>query len=89
MSRFGVHEWRSKSGRPWSLRVRSDDCGLCGHTPDSAEHMQQADHDAAAIKVLVLAIEASGITIGGEGRILRALRSLGWDVAPRTQPEGA
>ena len=29
------HPWRSKSGRPWSLRVRSDLCAVCGGTPDS------------------------------------------------------
>lgn len=28
------HPWISSSGRPWSLRVRSDLCAKCGHTPD-------------------------------------------------------
>ena len=29
------HEWVSTTGRPWSLRVRSDLCGRCGITPDA------------------------------------------------------
>ena len=29
------HEWISKSGRPWSLRVKSDLCAKCGTTPDA------------------------------------------------------
>jgi hypothetical protein len=29
------HAWVSKSGRPWSLRVRSDLCAQCGRTPDA------------------------------------------------------
>lgn len=32
------HEWVSKSGRPWSLRVRSDICAACGCTPDCPAH---------------------------------------------------
>lgn len=28
------HQWISKSGRPWSTRVKSDLCRRCGTTPD-------------------------------------------------------
>ena len=28
------HEWVSSTGRPWSLRVKSDLCAECGRTPD-------------------------------------------------------
>ena len=41
------HEWISKSGRPWSLRVKSDLCAKCGTTPDahSAPPSQVHEHD--------------------------------------------
>ena len=35
------HDWVSKSGRPWSLRVKSDLCAKCGSTPDT--HPEQED----------------------------------------------
>ena len=46
-----AHEWRSKSGRPWSLRVRSDSCAICGHTPDADRHVAWgvAQHEAEAV----------------------------------------
>jgi hypothetical protein len=38
-----AHEWVSRSGRPWSLRVRSDNCAVCGCTPDCPAHLTTHD----------------------------------------------
>lgn len=42
------HEWVSKSGRPWSLRVKSDLCSKCGRTPDA--HDTDPASQAAALR---------------------------------------
>ena len=54
------HEWISKSGRPWSLRVKSDLCAKCGTTPD-AHPARSTPAEALDYATLVAAIDESGL----------------------------
>ena len=56
------HEWISKSGRPWSLRVKSDLCAKCGTTPDA--HPARSTPAEALDEALLAAAMMEALTPG-------------------------
>ena len=59
------HEWISKSGRPWSLRVKSDLCAKCGTTPD-AHPARSTPAEALDKRRLWEACESVALYLGDE-----------------------
>ena len=53
------HEWVSKSGRPWSLRVKSDACARCGRTPDAHDAVRVPGSAVNALPALLRVAEAA------------------------------